>query len=137
MSVLNDTSFLVAAASPRDAYHHVARTVLRTITTERVVAAPVLPEMFYMLSVRVNYRTAVNMFNTIREDAFRIEALTEADMARMSEIMDQYGDAAFDYVDMSIMVLSERINITEIYTFDHRDFTVFRPAHCVFLELLP
>jgi hypothetical protein len=35
------------------------------------------------------------------------------------------------------MALSERLNITQIYTFDRRDFTVFRPKHCDYLELMP
>jgi hypothetical protein len=27
--------------------------------------------------------------------------------------------------------------ITQVYTFDQRDFRIFRPAHCPHLELLP
>ena len=55
----------------------------------------------------------------------------------MVSIMRQYASAAFDYTDAAIMALSERLNITQLYTFDHRDFRIFRPQHTAFLELLP
>ena len=58
-------------------------------------------------------------------------------MARMQVIMLQYKDAQFDYTDTALMALSERLNITQICTFDHRDFSIFRPQHCEYLELIP
>lgn len=51
--------------------------------------------------------------------------------------MRQYRDAGLDYTDTAIMALSERLNIKEVYTFDHRDFSVFRPKHCPALVMLP
>jgi hypothetical protein len=35
------------------------------------------------------------------------------------------------------MAQAERLNIARIATFDRRDFSVFRPKHCEYLELLP
>jgi uncharacterized protein len=55
----------------------------------------------------------------------------------MQEIMRQYQDAEFDFVDTSIMAIAERLNIKQICTFDHRDFSIFRPKHCDYLKLLP
>jgi predicted nucleic acid-binding protein len=55
----------------------------------------------------------------------------------MREIMLQYKDAGFDYVDAAIMAISERLNITRVCMFDRRDFPIFRPKHCPALELLP
>jgi predicted nucleic acid-binding protein len=36
-----------------------------------------------------------------------------------------------------MMVLAERLNIADIYTFDRRDFAAFRPSHRAYLRLLP
>lgn len=36
---------------------------------------------------------------------------------------------AFDFVDC--------LNIRQVYTFDQRDFTIFRPKHGLRLELVP
>jgi len=90
-----------------------------------------------MISSRVNYPAAARFFKTLQSVAFQIEPLTAADMARMSEIMVEYEDNAFDFVDISVMAVSERLVITDIYTFDRRDFTVFRPKHCPSLILFP
>jgi predicted nucleic acid-binding protein len=51
--------------------------------------------------------------------------------------MSTYATAEFDLVDACIMALSERHEIKQICTFDRRDFSIFRPKHCEYLELLP
>lgn len=58
-------------------------------------------------------------------------------MARMQEIMTKYADAEFDYGDVSIMAIAERLNITRICTFDRRDFHIYQPTHCSHFELVP
>ncbi len=137
MAVLLDTSFLLAVAWSRDANHDLARAAMRDLIGIRVVAAPVLPEIFYMLASRANYASAMNVFKTMRSAAFQIVELTAADMSRMQDIMAQYKDNQYDFVDVAIMALSERLNVQEIYTLDRRDFGSFRPRHCENLTLLP
>lgn len=137
MTVLLDTSFLVAVASARDARHALARGAIRELTGKRIIAAPVLPEVFYMVGTRVNYSSAVQLFDRLRSVAFQIEPVTTDDMARMSQIMTEYRDTAFDFVDVAIMALAERLDIRTVYTLDRRDFMVFRPRHCAALHLLP
>jgi uncharacterized protein len=137
MTVLLDTNLLFALAFPRDINHEAARLAMRGITSKRIIVEPVLPELFYLVTERMNYNAALRFFEFVQGRAFQIEALTAKDMVRMSEIMKTYEDNAFDFVDTAIMAVSERLNITDIYTFDHRDFSVFRPRHCDYLTLLP
>ncbi|MBC8171795.1 MAG: PIN domain-containing protein [Anaerolineae bacterium] len=137
MAILIDTSFLVAVASIRDVNHLIARQTMRNLKSGAIIPAPVLPEMFYMLTTRVGYTTAVKMFRLVRSTTFQISPLSDADMNRMEAIMLQYADNQFDYVDTAIMALSESLKIEDIYTFDRRDFTTFRPLHRPYLRLLP
>ncbi|MCQ3931111.1 MAG: VapC toxin family PIN domain ribonuclease [Chloroflexi bacterium] len=137
MTVLIDTSFLVAVAFRKDNNHEAAKAALRELGELRLIPVVVLPEMFYMLATRADYAAAATMFNRIRTGAFQIESLTKSDMARMEEIMGQYRDNRFDFVDTVIMAMAERLNIEDIYTFDRRDFSAFRPQHCSYLRLLP
>jgi uncharacterized protein len=137
MKALIDTSFLLATLHKKDKYYRRARRALRKSKGERFIVASVLSELFYMAKERVSYNRAVEQFESITSAGFTIVDLTAPDFTRMSEIMHQYGDNKFDYVDVSIMAVSERLNIKQIYTFDHRDFSVFRPQHCDYLELLP
>jgi uncharacterized protein len=137
MPVLIDTNILLALAFPKDPNHVKARSAMRELTDERIVAAPVLPELFYMVSDRMDYASAISAFNLARSRVYRIEALIADDMARMSQIMTEYQDSKFDFVDVSIMALSERLNVTHVYTLDRRDFMIFRPKHCSYLTLVP
>ena len=129
MTILIDTSFLVALASPKDSNHAQARQLIDATQEELVIPAPVLPELFDMVAIRVNYSSAIRVFDYL-QSSYQIEALTVEDRARMSAIMKQYLSARFDFVDTAIMALAERLTITRVFTFDHRDFVIFRPAHC-------
>lgn len=137
MAVLIDTGFLLATVSSRDAHHAEARDTLRGLEGNWHIAAPVLPELFYMTMVRVSYDSAVNIVHRITTSGITIVNLDQVDHMRMDEIMRQYRDAQFDFVDVAIMAVAERLAIRHIYTFDRRDFALFRPRHCDYLELLP
>jgi len=137
MAVLIDTSFLLAALLTKDAHHVQARKARQTLKDKQIIPVTVLQEVFQLLVVRLSYRQAIQAYDTFRSSAFVIEWLTDADLARMSEIMEQYADAQLDFTDTSIMALSERLNITQVYTFDRRDFSLFRPRHTNHLQLLP
>ena len=66
-----------------------------------------------------------------------IENLTPTDYIRIAEVLDTYADLRLDFVDASILAIAERLNIRHILTLDRRDFSVIRPRHCEYLELLP
>jgi len=94
-------------------------------------------ELFFMVSARISYQRAIELFALIQTTAFQIVDLSEADRQRMHEIMQQYQDAELDIADVAQLALAARLGITRIYTFDRRDFSLFRPTHCDYLELLP
>lgn len=138
MKLLIDTNFLLALASKADRYHARALdTMKKSRGIQRVIPETVLPELFYMCAVRINYDAALKMFYLIQSEEFLIEPLTPEDYQRMNEIFQKYRTSQFDYVDCAIMALSERLNITRVATFDRRDFSIFRPQHCTALELIP
>jgi predicted nucleic acid-binding protein len=137
MTALLDTSFLLAAAFERDQNHTIAASALRNLTSGRLVSSPVVIELFFMVSARISYERAVKLFALMQTAAFQIVDLSETDRQRMHEIMQQYQDAELDIADVAQLVLAERLGITRIYTFDRRDFSIFRPTHCDYLELLP
>lgn len=137
MTVLIDTSFLLALADYRDPHHAVAIDAIRIVRAPRAIPVPVLPEAFYMISTRVSYLAAVRFLEQVSHDNFNLEPILDADVNRMTAIMRNYADARFDFVDCCIMALAERLKVTRVLTFDRRDFPIFRPAHCEYLTLLP
>jgi predicted nucleic acid-binding protein len=137
MAILIDTNALLAYASSKDRNHQPARQFfLSSVDELRVVPAPVLSELFYMVTVRINYRRAIEIFRQT-QTAFQIEPLIASDMTRMQTIMSKYADAELDYTDVAILAVAERLNITRICTFDRRDFQIYQPTHCSHFELLP
>jgi uncharacterized protein len=137
MAVLIDTNILLAHIFRRDDNHkRVQQLIIDLGSQAQVVVAPVLGELFYMTHVRLDYTHARQALSSTRK-GFHIEALTDTDLDRMEDIMSDYADAQFDFADIAIMAVAERLNITQIATLDHRDFRIYRPTHCDYFELLP
>ena len=67
----------------------------------------------------------------------RLLALEGGDIERVSSLLDDYADSELDFADAAIVALAERHGITRIATFDRRDFSIIRPQHTAFFELLP
>jgi hypothetical protein len=138
MAVLIDTSFVLALFHSRDANHAAAKIAIQSMKRQdRFLPAPVTVELFFMVNNRVNYDRAITALESLRTHAFDTVAPIEDDMNRLIQIMRQYRDAEFDFTDCAIMALAERLNITQVYTFDRRDFSMFVPRHSNHLELLP
>jgi predicted nucleic acid-binding protein len=59
------------------------------------------------------------------------------DWLRIAELAARYRDLPLGTVDASVVTTAERLGVTEIATFDRRDFTVVRPHHVAAFTLLP
>ncbi len=66
-----------------------------------------------------------------------LETLTITDLQRVAEILEEYADSRLDFVDATLVAVGERLNITRVLTLDRRDFSIIRPAHCSYFEILP
>jgi predicted nucleic acid-binding protein len=85
----------------------------------------------------VGYHALPPFLQKLRESDIQLQGLEWSDIRRVQEIMTFYASSRFDMVDACLMALSERLQITQICNFDRRDFSIFRPQHCDYLELLP
>lgn len=63
--------------------------------------------------------------------------LQPEDWARSAELITTYHDLGLGLVDASVIAVAERLGITTIATFNHRDFAVVRPNHIEAFTLLP
>ncbi len=137
MNVLIDTNILVSSLFATDKNHQKAVAALKSLRGKQaVVAAPILVELFYLTVKYASYSEAIEAVRQVR-NRFVIEPLIATDMERMEAIMRQYLSAELDYADTAIVAVAERLNITQIYSFDRRDFVIFRPRHCAAFDLMP
>lgn len=132
-----DSSFFIGISDPQDSHHEQAVGFAKRAKERLLVPQIVLPEVYHVLSRHVSYQSALLFLRKLSDPRVELIALVADDVVRAVQIMAQYRSSEFDFVDAAIMALAERLHVRTALTFDHRDFRLFRPAHCEFLDLLP
>ncbi len=136
--ILADTSYLYAILSADDSNHIEAVSFALELSPDSVLTPDVvLPELGYLALRDVGYTGLQSILESLRRSSIKLVPLERSDLDRIYEIATTYASAEFDIVDCCIMAIAERLGITRIATFDRRDFSIFRPRHCGFFELLP
>lgn len=135
--ILIDSSFLVALHDLDDKNHAAALIFSQADKRPRLIPDVTLPEAAHVIRYGVGQRGVLILLNMVIQANASLLGLTKPDIERAREIMTTYASANYDLADCCIMALSERLNITQVCTFDRRDFSIFRPKHCNYLELLP
>lgn len=137
MSAILDTSFLLALSNPNDAHHQQVVSSARKLRGALILPVSVLPEICYLLASRVSHAAMRQFLQQLTKSQTILEALDYADLQRVNEILEQYHDSRLDFVDATIVAIAERRKITRILSLDRRDYTMIRPKHCAFFEILP
>ena len=137
MTLIIDSSFLVALYDVGEVRHQRAYEFAAENTETMLVPDLVLPEVSFLLRRNLGYANSLNFFDFFKNRSVGLLPVLVDDLARVDEISQQYTDARLDLVDCAIMAIAERLSVTRIATFDRRDFSIFQPLHCDYLELLP
>jgi len=135
-SPVADTGCVVALLNNADPMHSAVQTVYNQYQ-KILLPQTVLTEVAYLLGRDSGIATVVTLLRSISASRFRLVALTEQDLNRAAEILEQYTDSRVDFVDATVMAVAERYNSTKILTLERRDFELFRPRHCNNFEILP
>ncbi len=137
MTVILDTSFLYALTAKNDRNHARVLAVAQTLNQPLILPTVVLPEICYLISSRLGHRAMRQFIANLTAGVAQLEPLSKPDLVRAQEILEQYADSQLDFTDTAIIALAERLGITHILTLDRRDFSLIRPRHCAYFELLP
>ncbi|NJM76021.1 MAG: PIN domain-containing protein [Acaryochloridaceae cyanobacterium RU_4_10] len=137
MTALLDTSFLFALTDQSDRNHQRVLTVAQSANEQLVLPIVVLPEICYLVASRLGHQVMRHFVASMTPDAIQLESVTLEDLARISQILEKYADNHLDFTDAAIVAMAERLAITRVYTLDRRDFSIVRPKHCDYFELLP
>ena len=73
----------------------------------------------------------------LADGVYHLKSPTTADVARASELQVGYSDLRLGFVDAPVIALCERLQKDRVATLDRRHFSVVRPAHAPYLNLLP
>ncbi|MCY3917403.1 MAG: PIN domain-containing protein [Chloroflexi bacterium] len=137
MTFIADSNFVYALYNANDIHHQDGMSFLSQNTEVMLVPDVVLPEVSYLITRDIGHSGMQTFLEHYMQLDVQLEAVGMEDLARVRDIVSAYADARFDIVDCCIMAIAERLNVTRIATFDRRDFSIFQPRHCDFLELLP
>ena len=137
MTAILDTSFLFALTDQSDRNHKRVLTVAQSANEVLVLPVSVLPEICYLIASRLGHQAMRHFVSSLTTKAVQIESVTSEDLIRVNKILEQYADSQLDFTDATIVAIAERLMISRIYTLDRRDFSIIRPNHCDYFELLP
>lgn len=136
MAAIADTGFVVAVAVESDRHHQACLEVFRQ-ERDIYLLYSTLTEIAYLLRRERGNPMVARFAIGLRKSKYKLLALEDDDFARTGELLIQYADSRLDFVDVTIVAVAERLKITRILTLDYRDFTIVRPRHCPYFELLP
>ncbi len=132
-----DSGFLYALYDRDETHNMEAIAVAELYSARFVLPYVVLTEAAYLFRRAGGTPAVVSFLDALIEANYQYEIASPTDLMRARDIMARYTDSRLDFVDCCIMALSERLKVTQICTFDQRDFQIFRPTHTHHLELLP
>ncbi len=137
MTVVLDTSFLFALTDLTDLNHDRVLAVVQSINEPLLLPSFVLPEVCYLIASSLGHQAMRKFIANLVVSGVQIESMMATDLERVGQILEQYADSQLDFVDAVIVAISERLRITRVLTLDRRDFSIMRPIHCDYFEILP
>lgn len=91
-----------------------------------------------MYLLNKDYRTQNEFLNDLAQKLYQYIPLLPEDFTRIRQLNEQYADLPGDFADLSLIAISERLNISAIITLDS-DFDIYRryrkqPFQRIYLE---
>jgi predicted nucleic acid-binding protein len=130
-----DAGPLYAAADSDDRDHASSLATLSRPDLRLIVAALAVAEATYFVGRRLGPTAEQAFLGGLGE--LDVEGPTDADFARMAELVKQYEDFPLGGTDASVIALAERLDAPVIVTLDRRHFASVKPRHRDAFELLP
>lgn len=137
MTAILDTSFLFALTDQSDRNHQRVLVFAQNVSEPLVLPVVVLPEVCYLIASRLGHQAMRRFVSSMTPNTVQVEPVTAEDLVRVHQILEQYADNQLDFTDAAIVAIAEKLDITRVYTLDRRDFSIIRPNHCNYFELLP
>jgi uncharacterized protein len=121
--ILTDSSILVAYYSIKDSYHLSVCQFFEQCTSELITTTPCITEVMYLLNQ--DYRTQNEFLKDLANELYQCISLNPQDFERIRQLNEQYADLPGDFADLSLIAISERLDISAILTLDS-DFDIYR-----------
>jgi predicted nucleic acid-binding protein len=133
--VLVDTGPLVALYRQRDQYHSAAVEQFGTLSPPGLTCWPVVVEAAYLL--RDEPDAVPSLLASFAAGLLRLLPIEQSEFSQIARIIEKYGSLRPQLADASLVYLAQRENLDTIFTFDRRDFSVYRVSGNRVLTIVP
>jgi predicted nucleic acid-binding protein len=137
MALIADSGAIYGLYDRRDVAHSRLRMVIEQERTPIVIPTTSLGEIDYLLRSRLGNRALIQFLADVDAGSFRVECVTEADLARCRGLIAKFSDLDLGLSDAAVAVVADRLNTDRILTVDQRDFQLLRTARGKRFRLLP
>lgn len=123
--VLLDSGPLAAYYSARDERHSDASEFFSGAICQFVTSEACVAEVMHLLKRERRVQNEFLLDLCLAKTLYMCEQLCPADYSRIAELNAQYADLPADFADLTLVAISERLNISAIASLD-ADFDVYR-----------
>ncbi len=120
---LIDSGILIAYYSASDHYHGQVCRFLERCTSQLITTHSCVTEVMWLLSS--DLRTQNEFLLDLAKELYQCVPLLPRDFTRIAELNTQYADLPGDFADLSLIAISERLDIAAVATLDS-DFNIYR-----------
>lgn len=137
MAIVADSGGIYALYDADDAHHPDVTVVVDQEPGPIIVPMPILAEVDYLLREHLGVDAEIGFLDDLSEGAYALEPLTEGDVFRCRELVEQYRDSDIGLADAAVVATAERLNLSRVLTVDQRHFRVILSKSGKPFTLLP
>jgi uncharacterized protein len=119
-----DTGPFVALIDRSEKRHAECVEIFEAWTGPILTTESVLTETLYLLGP--DHRAQQVGLEFILRGVFHLVPSSQSSLRRVAALMQKYSDVPMDYADATVVALAEESETDQIFTLDHRGFSVFR-----------
>ena len=118
-----------------DDFHKSCVELLKGVNEPLITTWPVLTEAFYLLGF--SWKAQDNLWEFIMRGGVEVLSMDDKQQIRCRQLMEKYADLPMDLADGTLVVLAESKKVKKVFTLDHKDFQIYKPARIKNFTLLP
>lgn len=124
---LVDTGPFVAYLDRGDPHHDAVAECLDAFAGQLVTTSAVVTEVMYFLSDATDGPASFAEFLS-GADVQIAAAFDHASLIEAAQLMKKYGDTPMDFADATLVLLADRLGVSDVLTLDRRGFSTYRTA---------
>lgn len=121
--ILVDSGILFAYYSAPDKHHNQVCNFFESCNSRLITTPSCVTEVMWLLNS--DWRTQNEFLLDVAKELYECEPLLPQDFSRIAELNAQYADLPGDFADLSLIAISERLDIAAIASLDS-DFNIYR-----------